>query len=123
MLGGLRISLAIVTLACVMGCSAGGNKSSAVGSSSVAAAGPAIAPQDKAPAPQQTGGFDGQRAYDYTAKLVSFGPRPSGSAAIKRTQEYIYSQLHADGCEMDVDNFHAQTPIGTLAMENLIAKT
>jgi len=122
MLGGLRISLAIVTLACVMGCSAGGNKSSAVGSSSVAAAGPATAPQDKAPAPQQTGGFDGQRAYDYTAKLVSFGPRPSGSDAIKKTQDYISSELRADGCQIDENDFHAQTPIGTLAMKNIVAK-
>ena len=64
--------------------------------------------QDKAPAPRQTGGFDGQRAYDYTAKLVSFGPHPSGSDAIKQTQNYIYSELHADGCKVDEDDFHAR---------------
>src|SRR6185437_10072343 len=61
MLGGLRISLAIVALACAMGCSAAGNKSNVGASGSVAAAGPVTAPQDKAPARQQTGGFDGQR--------------------------------------------------------------
>lgn len=121
MVGGLRISLAIVALACAMGCSAAGNKSN-VTSGGVAAAGPVIAPQDKAPAPQQTGGFDGQRAYDYTAKLVSFGPRPSGSDAIKKTQDYISGELRADGCQIDEDNFNAQTPIGTLAMKNIVAK-
>lgn len=81
-----------------------------------------IEAQDKAPSPQQTGGFDGQKAYDYTAKLVSFGPRPSGSDAIKQTQNYIYSQLHDDGCEISQDNFHAQTPIGTVPMQNIVAK-
>ena len=121
MLGGLRISLAIMAMACVAGCSAGGNKSN-VASGSVAAAGPVIAPQDKAPAAQETGGFDGQRAYDYTAKLVSFGPRPSGSDAIKKTQDYISSELRADGCQIDEDNFNAQTPVGTLAMKNIVAK-
>ncbi|MGB7024739.1 MAG: M28 family peptidase [Candidatus Acidiferrales bacterium] len=124
MLGGLRISLAIGTgvLACVMGCGAGANKSNVGASGSVAAAGPVMGPQDKAPAPEQTGGFDGQRAYDYTAKLVSFGPRPSGSDAIKKTQEYISSELRADGCQIDDDNFNAQTPIGNIAMKNIVAK-
>ncbi|HLJ41650.1 MAG TPA: M28 family peptidase [Candidatus Acidoferrales bacterium] len=121
MLGGLRISLGIVTLACAIGCSAGGNKSNGA-SGSVAAAGPVIPPQDKAPAPQQTGGFDGQRAYDYTAKLVSFGPRPSGSDAIKKTQDYISGELRADGCQTDDDNFNAQTPVGNIAMKNIVAK-
>ena len=121
MLSGLRISLAIVAVVYVIGCGAAGNKSN-VASGSVAAAGPVIAPQDKAPAPQQTGGFDGQRAYDYTAKLVSFGPRPSGSDAIKNTQDYISGQLRADGCQIDADDFHAQTPIGTIAMKNITAK-
>lgn len=123
MTGGLRLWTAFAAVIFAMGCNSSAGKPKTIASGSVAADGAAISAQDKAPPPQDTGGFDGQRAYDYTAKLVSFGPRPSGSAAIKRTQEYIYSQLHADGCEMDVDNFHAQTPIGTLAMENIIAKT
>lgn len=122
MLGGLRISLAIVALACAMGCSAEGNKSNAGVPGSVAAAGPVTAPQDKAPTPQQTGGFDGQRAYNYTAKLVSFGPRPSGSDAIKKTQDYISSELRVDGCQTDDDNFNAQTPVGNIAMKNIVAK-
>ncbi|HEV2615381.1 MAG TPA: M28 family peptidase [Candidatus Acidoferrales bacterium] len=122
MLGGPRISLAVVALACVAGCGAGGNKANASTSGGVAASGPAIAPQDKAPSPQQTGGFDGQRAYDYTAKLVSFGPRPSGSDAIKKTQGYISGELHADGCQVDEDNFNAQTPVGNITMKNIVAK-
>ena len=122
MLRGLKISSAIVALACALGCSGGANKSNVNASGSVAADVVAIAAQDKAPAPQQTGGFDGQRAYDYTAKLVSFGPRPSGSDAIKNTQDYISGELRASGCQIDDDDFHAQTPVGNIAMKNIVAK-
>ncbi len=118
----LRILLPITLLACAIGCSGGSNNAKVSASGSVARDKVVIAPQDKAPLPQQTGGFDGQRAYDYTAKLVSFGPRPSGSDAIKKTQDYISSELRADGCQIDEDDFHAQTPIGTLAMKNIVAK-
>lgn len=83
---------------------------------------PVIAPEDKAPPASQTGGFDGQKAYDYTAKLVSFGPRPPASPAIRQTQAYIVSQLKNFGCNVDTDNFHAPTPIGDLAMKNIVAK-
>jgi len=118
----LRISFPLMLLACAIGCSGGANNAKVSASGSAAPSKVAIAPQDKAPSPEQTGGFDGARAYDYTAKLVSFGPRPSGSDAIKKTQDYISGQLHADGCQVDEDNFHAQTPIGTLAMKNIVAK-
>ena len=44
----------------------------------------AVSPSDAAPPAAQTGGFDGAAAYDFTAKLVAFGPRPPGSDAIAR---------------------------------------
>lgn len=116
----LRIWIASVALACAAGC--GGNGTQATVSANTTAAPVTLDAQDKAPPAQQTGGFDGARAYDYTAKLVSFGPRPSGSDAIKQTQNYIYSQLHADGCQISEDSFNAQTPIGTVPMKNIIAK-
>jgi len=83
---------------------------------------PTIAAADAAPTAAQTGGFDGAAAYDYTAKLVAFGPRPPGSDAIHRTQDYIIGQLKGFGCAVDTDDFHADTPIGSLAMKNIIAK-
>jgi len=49
-------------------------RSAAAAAPSAANATPTIAPEDKAPPASQTGGFDGQKAYDYTGKLVSFGP-------------------------------------------------
>lgn len=83
---------------------------------------PAIAPEDRALPPSQTGGFDGQKAYDFTAKLVSFGPRPPASEAIRHTQDYMIGQLKGFGCQVDTDDFHAPTPVGDLAMKNIIAK-
>src|ERR1700720_233726 len=43
-------------------------------------------PEDALPA-QRTGGFDGTLAYNHVAKLVAFGPRPSGSQAISQAQD------------------------------------
>ncbi|MGH9701962.1 MAG: M28 family peptidase, partial [Candidatus Acidiferrales bacterium] len=83
---------------------------------------PSIPASESAPPPSQTGGFDGQKAYDYTAALVAFGPRPPGTDAIRQTQKYIRQQLDSFGCPVEEDDFHAQTPIGTVAMKNIIAK-
>jgi glutaminyl-peptide cyclotransferase len=70
----------------------------------------------------QTGGFDGAKAYDYTAKLVSFGPRPAGSDAIHQTQDYILAQLKSFGCAVETDDFHSPTPAGDIAMKNITVK-
>lgn len=79
-------------------------------------------PSESAPPASETGGFDGAQAYDYVAKLVSFGPRPPASDAIHRTQDYLHAQLQSFGCAVDEDAFHSQTPIGDVAMKNIIAK-
>jgi glutaminyl-peptide cyclotransferase len=75
-----------------------------------------------APPDATTGGFDGNRAFEYVAKQVAFGPRPSGSPAIAQTQEYLLSQLKSFGCTTDVDSFTADTPVGRLPMKNILAK-
>jgi glutaminyl-peptide cyclotransferase len=75
-----------------------------------------------APPPVQTGGFDGKLAYEYTAKQVSFGPRPAGSPALAKLQDYLISQLKSFGCDVDTDAFSADTPIGRLEMKNIVAK-
>jgi Peptidase family M28 len=92
------------------------------GSAATSTLQPTIAPADAALPAAQSGGFDGAAAYDYTAKLVAFGPRPPASDAIHRTQDYIVEQLKSFGCAVDTDDFHADTPIGALAMKNIIAK-
>jgi Zn-dependent M28 family amino/carboxypeptidase len=82
----------------------------------------AIQPSEMAPPADKTGGFDGAKAYDHVAKIVGFGPRPPASDGIHRTQDYILSQLKSSGCEVDQDDFHASTPVGDVAMKNIIAK-
>src|SRR5215813_12205834 len=64
---------------------------------SAVAAKPPQVPVDALP-PEKTGGFDGKAAYEHVAKMVSLGPRPSGSQAIAQTQDYILSQLQSYGC-------------------------
>jgi len=88
--------------------------------SAVAANPPQIA-VDALP-PEKTGGFDGKAAYDHVAKMVSFGPRPSGSQALAQTQSYILSQLQSFGCTVETDAFNAQTPAGIIPMQNILVK-
>jgi len=78
-------------------------------------------PDDALPA-EKTGGFDGRKAYNHVARLVGFGPRPSGSQAIAQAQDYIASQLSSFGCTVDTDAFSSDTPAGTLAMKNIVVK-
>ena len=114
----------LVPVAC--GHSATGDRSADTSSTANAAAPTAVsegaAQSEAAPPASQTGGFDGQRAYEHVATLVAFGPHPPASDAIHRVQNYIRSQLKNFGCATDLDDFNAQTPIGTLPMENIIAK-
>ena len=107
------------------GCGAKADGSAGTPLASSSAASSALAAQrseDQAPLADKTGGFDGERAYAHVEKQVAFGPRPSGSAAIGKLQEYIQSELTSYGCKVDVDSFSADTPAGRLPMKNIVAK-
>lgn len=65
--------------------------------------------------------FSGASALAFTAKAVSFGARPPGSPAIRKLQDYITGQLGKYRCEITIDAFTAQTPIGPVGMRNIIA--
>ncbi len=65
--------------------------------------------------------FSGASALAFTAKAVSFGARPPGSAAIRKLQDYIIGQIRLYGCEVTIDPFTANTPNGPVAMKNIIA--
>ncbi len=107
------------------GCKAKTAQAEGAASPPVASTAAGAPPQDAdadTPAPEKTGGFDGKRAFDHVAKQVSFGPRPAGSQAIAQTQEYILSQLTADGCTVETDAFNAQTPDGVVPMKNILVK-
>jgi len=108
------------------GCKASDNESrGAAGQapfmSAVASAPPQTA--NDAPPPENTGGFDGKRAFAHVAKQVSFGPRPSGSQAIAHLQDYLQSELKSYGCSVEADSFGADnTPVGRLSMKNILVK-
>jgi glutaminyl-peptide cyclotransferase len=126
------IALAALVCAALSGC--GGSNSSVLNSArstsgaatTAAAASVSSEPlpgASDAPPSSQTGGFDGSKAYAQVAKLVGFGPHPPASEAIHQTQQYILSQLVGFGCTVDEDSFNAQTPLGNMAMKNIVAKT
>ncbi|MEP6962364.1 MAG: M28 family peptidase, partial [Acidobacteriota bacterium] len=66
--------------------------------------------------------FSGDSAFAFTQKAVGFGPRPSGSDAIKQLQAYILDQLKTCKCQITQDDFMARTPKGQIPMKNIIAK-
>ncbi len=79
-------------------------------------------PPPVVPPPASSGGFDAARAYSHVRHLVDFGPRPSGSDAIHAAQSYIYTQLRSFGCQIEEHDFQGPSPIGILAMKNIVAK-
>lgn len=77
--------------------------------------------QSGQPKVQTQATFDSSRAYEHLRQIVNIGPRPAGSPAIERTREYIVEQLKAVGVPVTRQAFVAKTPIGDIAMVNLIA--
>src|SRR5437667_12774996 len=125
-----RIILPTAVFACLVptgltGCKATGNDSNGAATQPLPISAAAYAPPqtaDDAPPPEKTGGFDGKRAFAHVAKQVGFGPRPSGSPAIAQVQEYLLSELKSYGCTVETDAFTSDTPIGRLAMKNIVVK-
>ena len=66
--------------------------------------------------------FSGQRAFDHVARLVAFGPRPSGSAELEQSRRYIEKQLLGDGWTVERQKFTDPTPHGPIEFVNLIAR-
>lgn len=116
--------LVVVLFAAVFLASCGGKGAVATEAASEAAAAPVSAPepQQSAPAPDKTGGFDGQRAFQHVADLVAIGPRTAGTDGNHRAQDYIINQLKGMGCPVDPEAFHTPTPLGDKEMRNLVVK-
>lgn len=71
----------------------------------------------------QSAAFDSSRAYEYLRQMVAFGPRPSGSPALKQTRAYITAQLASAGLSVTTQTFTAQLPtVGPTEMVNLIVR-
>jgi glutaminyl-peptide cyclotransferase len=64
--------------------------------------------------------ISGAHAMEYVRQIVAFGPRPVGSPAHKRLEEYLRAHLRSDNLEEDA--FTASTPDGQFPMRNFIAK-
>lgn len=75
-----------------------------------------------AAAPEKTGGFDGQKAFEHVSDLVAIGPRTAGTDGNHRAQDYITGQLKGFGCPVDPEAFHTPTPVGDVEMKNIVAK-
>jgi glutaminyl-peptide cyclotransferase len=122
---GLTVAASAGFLAvCLFACGSDAPKkadASAPESQPVQAAAPVAGASDALPA-DKTGGFDGARTYDQVAKIVAFGPRPPDSEGIHKVQDYLHAQLKSFGCATEDDDFHASTPIGSVAMKNILVK-
>jgi Zn-dependent M28 family amino/carboxypeptidase len=120
---GFALGLVASAVVLLPGCKSGNTKQPASEPPFMSAvAGTAPAAGDEAPAPDETAGFDGKRAYEQVAKQVSFGPRPPGSAAILKLQDYLLTELRSYGCAVETDSFSADTPDGRVPMKNILVK-
>jgi glutaminyl-peptide cyclotransferase len=118
-------------VSCVIACGGSSQPTSASSPATAAATAPVVPassgpqagkPSEPAPPADQTGGFDGAKAFEHVTRIVSYGPRPPASDGIHQVQDYILAQLKAAGCAVDQDDFHASTPTGPVVMKNIIAK-
>jgi glutaminyl-peptide cyclotransferase len=66
--------------------------------------------------------FSGASAFKFTEQAVNLGPRPSGSEASRKLQEFILTQLKTHQCEVTVDLFPVPGPYGTVEMKNIVAR-
>jgi len=107
----------LVFLLLTSGCA---QNKSAPEAKTVATAEPA-AEAAKTPVPQATAPtVNANRAMQYVKEIVAIGPRPPGSAAHKKVENYIKNHLKGDTVEDDA--FKAKTPAGGFALNNIIAK-
>ena len=65
--------------------------------------------------------FNADRAFADLTKMVGFGPRPAGSAAIAKTRYYIVAELKKAGLQPELDEFQGMTPRGPRRMVNIRA--
>ncbi|NKB89221.1 MAG: M28 family peptidase [Acidobacteria bacterium] len=66
--------------------------------------------------------FDQARAFSDVTTMVGLGPRPLGSDALEANRAYIETQLREAGLDPVRDEFVGSTPIGEVAMANIIAR-
>jgi glutaminyl-peptide cyclotransferase len=115
----VRWGLPLLCAALLISC---GNKGTDASGAADAAGASDVQPAAPAPPAAQTGGFDGQQAFQYVSDLVAIGPHSAGTDGIHRAQQYIIGKLQSFGCPVEQEDFNASTPIGTVAMKNIVVK-
>jgi Zn-dependent M28 family amino/carboxypeptidase len=74
------------------------------------------------PVARPAASFDRARAWKHLEQLVSFGPRPSGSAQLAEARKYITTELKSYGLAVREQSFTAKTPVDSVPMSNVIAE-
>ena len=64
----------------------------------------------------------GRDALQEVKQLVAFGPRPCGSEPHRKTERAIVEKLQAAGIPVQQDRFTGDTPIGPVAMNNIVGR-
>lgn len=64
--------------------------------------------------------LNGNHVMQYVKEIVAIGSRPVGSPGHAKLEQYIHSKLKGDSVEDDT--FTAQTPVGNVRVNNIIAK-
>ena len=70
---------------------------------------------------QESGAFDGARAWEHLRAQVAIGPRVAGTPENAKTRAYIISTLASFGVKASEQPFEARTPMGPVKMANVIA--
>jgi glutaminyl-peptide cyclotransferase len=124
----LHVSCLCALLLFISGFSAGCNRQTNATAAAPAEVKPAAATVDQPaaePANSQSSNLpkpdvNGNHVMQYVKDSVAFGPRPPGSPAHTKLEDYILSKLK--GVDVEQDKFTAQTPVGSFPMNNIIAK-
>jgi len=69
---------------------------------------------------QELPSLDPERAWTHLERIVAFGERPAGSAALEELRGYLTAELRAVGLDPRREPFQAETPKGPVAMANLV---
>jgi Zn-dependent M28 family amino/carboxypeptidase len=72
------------------------------------------------PTANQVPNIDGSHVMQYVKEIVAIGSRPVGSPGHAKLEQYIQNKLKGD--QVEDDTFTAQTPVGNMRIDNIIAK-
>lgn len=63
----------------------------------------------------------GERAYDHTRAILSYGPRPSGSKNLIQVQNYLLNEIKKNRFRAEIYQKSMKTPLGSINIKNIAA--